>query len=504
MQERPAEAVETLPDPPGLVRPRLAVWVPPEVLPVVVSESVLVRLLGSDHKKPKRRRPAADDGSGRGSGAASRKTSGKGTGVKRKPPKKRVTARRDASGGWADASGIWQDAGGARKGVSSARKGVSSTRKDASGAGKPWDPEEPELLAVTPEMEAQAQEAMKQWKMKVSGMRVMATKPEKGGAIWRIETSKGPRSLKVLHRPPARSLFSIYLQDYLVKQGARVPKLIPTKTGELYTEVGGKLWIVTDWIEQLVPASKDLEGAKQLCYGLGEFHRHSRGYVPPPGAEVASRLHRWPKTYQKMAAKMNWFREVAKAYPEAPASAAVLAMVDRFEAQAKKALERLEASPYASLAARGGPAWGVVHQDYGWSNGQLGPGGIWIIDLDGVAYDLPIRDLRKLITSTMDDMGVWDPEWMRGMIEAYNEANPIEPDLYKVLLIDMSLPNEFYKHVKDMLVDPLMFLTPELDQLLQRLAASDETKWQALRELGLDDANAKVPGRRKKQGRAGR
>lgn len=480
MQERPAEAVGTQPDPPGAASPSLSVWVPPGVEPVV-SESVLVRLLGSDHKKRKRRLPAIGDRSGSGTGAVSRKASRQGSGTGRKLLKKRAAARKDFSG---------------------TGKEVRRTRKDASG-GRAWEPEEPEVLAVTPEMEAQAHQAMNQWRMKVSGMQVMATKPEKGGAIWRIETDKGPRSLKVLHRPPARSLFSIGLQDYLVKQGARVPKLIPTKTGELYAEVEGKLWIVTDWIENLRQATKDLEGAKQLCYGLGEFHRHSRGYVPPPGAEVASRLHRWPKAYQKMASKMNWFREVAKAYPEAPASASVLALVDRFEAQAKKALERLEASPYASLAARGGPAWGVVHQDYGWSNGQLGPGGVWIIDLDGVAYDLPIRDLRKLITSTMDDMGVWDPEWMRGMIEAYNEANPIEPDLYKVLLVDMSLPNEFYKHVKDMLVDPLTFLTPELDQLLQRLAATDETKWLALKELGLDDVSVKVPGRRKK-GRAGR
>jgi CotS family spore coat protein len=91
----------------------------------------------------------------------------------------------------------------------------------------------------------------------------------------------------------------------------------------------------------------------------------------------------------------------------------------------------------------------ITHQDYGWSNGQVGPGGgIWIIDLDGVAFDLPIRDLRKLITSTMDDMGSWDLTWMRGMIDAYNQANPIEPDLMQVLLIDMALPNEFYKHVK--------------------------------------------------------
>jgi hypothetical protein len=39
-------------------------------------------------------------------------------------------------------------------------------------------------------------------------------------------------------------------------------------------------------------------------------------------------------------------------------------------------------------------------------------------------------------------------------------------------------------------VDPVTFLTPDLDVLLQRLVQSDATKWQALRELGLDAAPA--------------
>ncbi|MDB4895300.1 MAG: spore coat protein CotS [Firmicutes bacterium] len=144
----------------------------------------------------------------------------------------------------------------------------------------------------------------------------------------------------------------------------------------------------------------------------------------------------------------------------------------------------------------------IFSQDYGWSNGQIGEGGVWIIDLDGVAYDLPIRDLRKLITSTMDDMGVWDTTWMKGMIDAYSQANPIESDLMQVLLIDMSLPNEFYKHVKDCVVDPVTFLDAELSDLLQRLEQSEVSKWQALQELGLDTAASVTTPARRKGGRA--
>lgn len=351
---------------------------------------------------------------------------------------------------------------------------------------EPWGDVEGAIPEVPPYLDSIAQHVMSQYDMQVTEMQLITTKPDKGGAIWRIVTNKGPRSLKVLHRTPARSLFSVGAQDYLVRQGARIPSLIPNNAGELYTEAGGKLWIVTDWIDELTPASKiDLAGAEALCYGLGEFHRHSQGYIPPQGAVVASRLYGYPKYFYKIWSKMTWFRHVATAYQDMPASARLLAMISRYEQQALSALYHLEHhSPYRELIARGEAAWGIVHQDYGWSNGQEGPGGLWIIDLDGVAYDLPTRDLRKLITGTMDDMGVWDVTWMKGMIDAYHRANPIEPELYQMILLDMAVPNEFYKHVKEMLFEPQLFLDQQLDALLERLDQADASKWAALRELG--------------------
>ncbi|WP_017728652.1 CotS family spore coat protein [Halalkalibacterium ligniniphilum] len=337
---------------------------------------------------------------------------------------------------------------------------------------------------VPPYIEDMAQEVIEYYEMKVERLEVITTKADKGGLIWKIETNHGPRSLKILHRRPTRSMFSLGAQEYLVhEKNARVPPIVRTKSGESYVEMGGKLWFVADWIEPLAPVSKDLEGAKALCNALGEFHQLSKGYTPPKGAENPSRLYRWPKTYKKIIKKMDWFRNIAKAYSEMPASATILSVTDMFEEQARKALERLEQSAYYELIKRGNTAWGLVHQDYGWSNGQMGPGGMWIIDLDGVAYDLPIRDLRKLITGTMDDIGRWDAAWMKGMIEAYHEANPIEDKLYEILLIDMALPNEFYKNVKEMIYEPSIFMDGELEALCNRIVEIDKTKWPALEEL---------------------
>ncbi|WP_188997518.1 CotS family spore coat protein [Paenibacillus nasutitermitis] len=343
---------------------------------------------------------------------------------------------------------------------------------------------------VPPELEKIAYQVMEQYEMVVSDMLLITSKPDKGGAIWRINTDHGPRSLKVLHRDPKRSLFSIGAQQYMVEQGAKVPAFIPNKENTLYVEAGGKLWIVTEWIEPLQQVSKiDLEGAAALCYGLGEFHKHSQGYAPPFGAAKSSRLYGWSKYYEKIMAKIGWFEDIATAYREIPSSERLLSVIDEFKKQAYDIFDRFQSSPYFKMITKGEQHWGLAHQDYGWSNGQMGPGGIWVIDLDGVAYDLPFRDLRKLITSTMDDMGNWDLNWIRGMIGAYHEANQIDQDMFELLWIDMAFPNEFYKHIKEIVFDPKLFLQHELEPILARVLATESSKWEALTGLEQDKAN---------------
>ena len=359
----------------------------------------------------------------------------------------------------------------------------------------PWDQDESVPFGVDrefyipPEIEAIAREVLTKYDMMVSVMTLITSKPDKGGAIWRLETDKGPRSLKVLHREPRRSLFSVYAQKWLVEQGARVPALIKTIEGNLYVEAGGKLWIVTDWIS-LVPASKyEIEGAEALVYGLGEFHRASRGYVAPDLAQRASRIHHWPKYYAKMIEKIGWFRDLARAYPEAAGANELLNVVEEFQQEASDAMARFEQSSYHKMVAKGERHWGLVHQDYGFSNGQLGPGGIWVIDLDGVSYDFPIRDLRKIITSMMDDRGVWDTGVVRRLIEAYHKANPIDRETFELLVIDMAFPNEFYKHIKEMIFDPELFMNTEMGPILDRVLMTQESKRAALEELQADAVN---------------
>lgn len=348
----------------------------------------------------------------------------------------------------------------------------------------PWEEDENEEFFVPDYIVEIGKEVLKSYNLQVKSMDIVTTKADKGGAIWKIETDQGPFGFKLLHRRPTRSLFSLGAQEYLVDdKGARVPPIFKTKDGENYVEAGGKLWFVAEWIEPLEPVSKDLEGAKKLCHALGEFHALTKGYQPPHSSEVASRIHKWPRSYEKVIEKMDWFRTIAQAYGEMPASSTLLEVVDQIQEQAKESYKRLQESHYQELAQKGNQYWGLVHQDYGWSNAQMGENGMWVIDLDGVAFDLSIRDLRKLITGTMADLNGWDATWVREMIQAYHEANPISKELYELLLIDLSVPNEFYKNVKEMVYEPDVFLDEQTEELIKTIVELDKTKWPVLEEI---------------------
>lgn len=372
-------------------------------------------------------------------------------------------------------------------------KKIEKATKEAEILIGPWLEEEllrgdtGEEFYVPDYINKMTEDVLKHYNLSVKSMTCITTKSDKGGAIWKLETDAGPKSLKLLHRRPTRSMFSLGAQEYLVDvQKANVPPLVKTKEGEDYLVMGGKCWFVAEWIEPLYPVTKDLEGAKHLCRALGEFHRLSQGYVPPAKSELPSRLFKWPKSYQKVIEKIDWFRNLANAYSEMPASSLLLSVVDRFEEQAKRGLEALKESSYDELTQLGNEAWGLVHQDYGWSNGQMGENGMWVIDLDGVAYDIPIRDLRKLITGTMADLYTWDATWVREMIKAYHEANPISKELYEILMIDLAMPNEFYKNVKEVVYEPEVFLNEETAAMINTIVETDKTKWPVLEEIKND------------------
>jgi hypothetical protein len=72
------------------------------------------------------------------------------------------------------------------------------------------------------------------------------------------------------------------------------------------------------------------------------------------------------------------------------------------------------------------------------------------------------------------------------MIKAYDKANPITPELYEILMIDLSLPNEFYRQMNEVIYQPDLLLNEETAQLIKTIVDIDQSKWNTLKEIQSD------------------
>lgn len=330
--------------------------------------------------------------------------------------------------------------------------------------------EEEDVYVMSPEEEAKlvklAEYIITSWDVAVDRIEVI-----QGGQmalVWKIHTPDGPVCLKRIHRPEKKALFSINAQNYLAEKGGRVPGIIRNKNDMLFTKQGPFLFVLYDWIEGGVfdlAVDPDLE---VVMKGLAEFHLWSEGYHPPEGIPVFKKLGRWPNHYIKRCQQMESWKLIAQSTPDNPFSQLYIQEIDYFIKQGRETLERLMNSKYVPWIEQQSANPTLCHQDYGAGNTVLGNDGkIWVIDLDTVSYDLPIRDLRKMIIPLLDTTGEWDEARFQLMMNAYESVNPLTDEQKEVMYIDMLFPYEMYDIAREKFVRKTDMLPEELAQAFE-------------------------------------
>ncbi|AIE59415.1 CotS family spore coat protein [Bacillus methanolicus] len=335
---------------------------------------------------------------------------------------------------------------------------------------------------LTPEEEAKltrlAESIIQYWDVSITSIEVI-----QGGQmalVWKINTSEGPICLKRIHRPEKKALFSINAQNFLATKGFRVPGIIPNKNRELYTKYGPFLFVVYDWIEGRPFELTVKEDLEFIMKGLAEFHTASIGYKPPEGIPIFTKLGRWPYHYMKRCQHMETWKISARKLQDDPFSELYLADIDEFIRNGNDTLKMLLESEYPSWVNTVKKSPNLCHQDYGTGNSLLGTDGqIWIIDLDTVSFDLPIRDLRKMIIPLLDTTGVWDQETFDIMIRAYESVSPLTHEQKQIMFIDMLFPYELYDIARERFVRKTPMLVDELAGAMEY----ERIKLQALQTL---------------------
>jgi spore coat protein I len=215
--------------------------------------------------------------------------------------------------------------------------------------------------------------------------------------VWKLRSSGRLLCLKRLRQTIDKARFSVNAQIYVKNNGGLVPGVIPSLKGQPITEYEGQLFVLYEWIDGNDINFGNPADLKKAIQGLARFHIATKGYRPPVDSRVSTKLGKWPEQYASMKNKLTVWKDTAASRPVQPTYTSYLKHTDAMTAIADMALARLSASSYDALSAEGSDSVVLCHQDYGKGNALCAADGIYIIDLDGVTFDLPARDLRKII-----------------------------------------------------------------------------------------------------------
>ncbi|HOS69021.1 MAG TPA: CotS family spore coat protein [Bacillota bacterium] len=267
--------------------------------------------------------------------------------------------------------------------------------------------------------------------------------------IWKIRTDSETVCLKRLKQTYDKALFSVNAQIYIKNKGGNVPGIMLNINNQPITIYNDQLFVVYEWLngrDLNFGTSKDLEPAVK---GLAKFHMFSKGYNPVENSRTSSKLGKSPEQYASMKNKFAEWKAVAANNASAPQHSTYLKYVDSMIAIAGRAIELINKSSYDSLTGPGSDSVVLCHQDYGKGNALMTGNGIYVLDLDGVTYDLPARDLRKVIGKQAEDRNRWSIELINEVTDWYTQINPMDENEKHVLYIDLLFPHWFFGLVKN-------------------------------------------------------
>ncbi len=292
--------------------------------------------------------------------------------------------------------------------------------------------------------------------------------------VWKLSSGGEQFCLKRLKQTMDKALFSVNAQIHIKNSGGLVPGVVLNSRGEAVTEYTGQLFVLYEWIDGRDLNFSSPEDLRLALQGLAHFHMASKVYNAPEGARISTKLGKWPDQYASMKKKLTLWKEQSAVKSSVPQYSAYLAHIDRMLSLADNALKQINSSKYADLAALGSASVVLCHQDYGRGNALAAENGVYVLDLDGVTYDLPVRDLRKIIGKNAENNRRWSAKTMLDIAGWYTEVNPMSDDELFILYADLTFPHWFYGLVKNLFQNGKTLKASEIEKTAMLESSKEE------------------------------
>lgn len=291
-----------------------------------------------------------------------------------------------------------------------------------------------------------AKKVLLKYKIMPENLKMMQSKGLK--TLWKLMYKNTPLCLKRLNHSLEQSLFSVNAQIYIFNNGGNVPKVYANAKGNPITEYNGEFFVLYSWVHGRDMNLDDPIDLALALRSLSKFHADSIGYEPPTTAKISSKLGNWPRQYESMKNRMLKIKEICKQNPNIPSYSSYINNVDPIIEICNKALRFIDGSPYSDLCNIEQKESCLCHQDFGTGNVMLSKKLSTVIDLDGVTYDLPARDLRKIIGKRMLKFNDYSIKNIETILKCYETNIILSPKHKEVLKIDLMFPHWFFGLIK--------------------------------------------------------
>lgn len=321
-----------------------------------------------------------------------------------------------------------------------------------------------------------AKEVLKSYNIKANDISIIQSGTIK--TVWKIKYNNSLLCLKRLRQSYDKASFSVNAQIYVKSKGGNVPGILLIEGKDAILQHNNELYVLYEWLEG---RELNFNNNSDLAYaikGLAAFHIASKGYTPDASYRISSKINKWPNQYESMGNKLKKWKEDAYSKKSSTPYSSYIKAVDSMLSLSDNAQRLIAASPYNELSANS-ESQVLCHQDYGTGNALLGKNGVIILDLDGVTFDFPMRDLRKLIFKYEEPLGKWQSKMLNDILNWYTEINPLSLEEKKILYIDLLFPHRFYGLVKNIFIGEKPIRASDIE----RIAIFEESKLKLLKEL---------------------
>lgn len=282
--------------------------------------------------------------------------------------------------------------------------------------------------------------------------------------VWKVNSQGKVFCLKRLSQAYDKCLFSVSAQIYIKSNGGKVPGVILNLQKNPITIYNNQLFTLYEWIKG---RDFNFSNSGDFCtaiQGLAEFHIASKGYTCTEASRKSSKLGKWPEQYASMINKLKAWKEVSL-NNTASYLKNYVQVADSIIEIGNHSINLLNNSSYNKLTSPDSVYPVLNHQDFGKGNALLSEDGVYIIDLDGITFDLPIRDLRKIIGKEVLIRGKWDESIICHVLSCYEKSNPLSREEKNILYIDLLFPHLFYGLVKNFFLNNKLQKTGEIQKI---------------------------------------